>query len=309
MQKHLILLVFFSLLIAACDSSDQPAERDGNPEVISLLGDTLKSQPQSLPLELKNRIDSLSQAALDDSLHVQHLIWQGRLTAYEGNYWEAIEFFTDAIEQYPEDPRLYRHRGHRYITVRDFDKAIQDFIRAAELFQGNDDITEPDGLPNAENQPISSLQTNTWYHLGLAYYLKGDFDKANSMYENGLQITNNDDMRVAFLYWKYMALRRAGDDLAAGDLLEDVDEDLELIENDNYHQLLMVFKGVFKPEELLTGNKDALENATLGYGLGFWHFINGREDRAREIWQQVYSGENWAAFGYIASEAELARMK
>lgn len=309
MQKHLILLVLFSLLIASCDSSDQPAERDGNPEVISLLGDTLKSQPQSLPLELKNRIDSLSQAALDDSLHIQHLIWQGRLTAYEGNYWEAIEFFTDAIEQYPEDPRLYRHRGHRYITVRDFDKAIQDFIRAAELFQGNDDITEPDGLPNAENQPLSSLQTNTWYHLGLAYYLKGDFDKANSMYENGLKITNNDDMRVAFLYWKYMALRRAGDDLAAGDLLEDVDEDLELIENDNYHQLLMVFKGVFKPEELLTGNEDALENATLGYGLGFWHFINGREDRAREIWQQVYSGENWAAFGYIASEAELARMK
>lgn len=306
MQKYSAILLCF-LLISACEPSKDSYHSREEKAVVSLLGDTLKPQPQSLPLALKNRIDSLINAAQEDSLIADQLIWQGRLTAYEGNYWSAIELFNDAIEQYPDDPRLYRHRGHRYITVREFDKAIEDLIKAAELFEGKDDIVEKDGLPNEQDKPLSSLQTNTWYHLGLAYYLKGEFDKANAMYDNGLKVSTNDDMRIAFLYWKYMALRRTGDDLAAGNLLEDVDEDLELIENESYHQLLMVFKGVFKPEELLTGEEDALKNATLGYGLGFWHYINGREERAQEIWQQVYDGENRAAFGYIASEAELAK--
>ncbi len=116
-------------------------------------------------------------------------------------------------------------------------------------------------------------------------------------------------MRVAFLYWKYMSLRKMGRDAEAGQLLEQVTADMSLIENTSYHELLLVFKGVFSPDEILADENSELDNATLGYGLGFWHHINGRTDRAKQIWQQVYDGGNWAAFGFIASEAELASMK
>src|SRR5690349_16959693 len=105
------------------------------------------------------------------------LIWVGRRTAYLGRYQEAIEIFSQGIAKHPEDARFYRHRGHRYITVRNLGPAIRDFEKAAALIEGKPDEVEPDGLPNAKNIPTSTLQSNVWYHLGLSYYLQGDFEK------------------------------------------------------------------------------------------------------------------------------------
>ena len=51
----------------------------------------------------------------------------------------------------------------------------------------------------------------------------------------------------------------------------------------------------------------ALANATVGYGLGKWHALQGRGEDAERAWQTVLSGSQWAAFGYIAAEAEIAR--
>ena len=48
--------------------------------------------------------------------------------------------------------------------------------------------------------------------------------------------------------------------------------------------------------------------ATQGYGVGNWYLYNGDEDRALEIFERIIEGTSWAAFGYIAAEAEVARM-
>jgi tetratricopeptide (TPR) repeat protein len=61
------------------------------------------------------------------------IIWLGRRTAYLGNYKEAIKIFTEGIGKFPNDARFYRHRGHRFITIRCFDDAIKDFETAAKL--------------------------------------------------------------------------------------------------------------------------------------------------------------------------------
>jgi len=47
--------------------------------------------------------------------------------------------------------------------------------------------------------------------------------------------------------------------------------------------------------------------ATLGYGVGNWHFYNDDVERALEVFRAVDDGDAWAAFGFIAAEAELAR--
>ncbi|WP_421773025.1 tetratricopeptide repeat protein [Gracilimonas sp.] len=307
--RILVFLILSHLLIACQPEKKQPdfEELPISAQTISMLGDTLKTDIQGIPERYLIRIDSLSKLAYQEDRMVDHMIWEARKTAYAGDYRQTVELFTDAINEFPNEPRLYRHRGHRYITLRAFDLAINDFQRAAKLFEGQSDITEEDGLPNVQNIPLSTLQTNTWYHLGLAHYLKGEYGQANLAYENGLQVSDNTDMRVAFLYWKYMTLRKLGRDAEAGALLDQVSPEMELIENTSYHELLMVFKGVFTPDEIITEENSELDNATLGYGLGFWHHINGREERAKEIWQGVYEAGNWAAFGYIASEAELAR--
>jgi len=37
--------------------------------------------------------------------------------------------------------------------------------------------------------------------------------------------------------------------------------------------------------------------------------MNGEKDKARAIFEQVINGLAWQAFGYIAAEGELARVK
>ena len=40
-----------------------------------------------------------------------------------------------------------------------------------------------------------------------------------------------------------------------------------------------------------------------------WHLANGDTERGTEMFEEIVAGEGWAAFGYIAAEADLARKK
>jgi tetratricopeptide (TPR) repeat protein len=312
-MKNLINLLLMSLaavfLFVSCYQEAHLPDLPAGVQAVSQLGDTLNT-PEIDPATEQEFRDNLQAAVEDyrmDPENADAIIWMGRRTAYLGEYREAVRIFTEGAYKFPEDPRMFRHRGHRYLTLREFDKAIADFRNAVGLMQGESDRTEPDGLPNPLNQPTSTLKSNVWYHLGLSHYLKGNFDDAIQAYENGLDLELTKDMRVAFVYWYYMALKRSGKDESAGAVLETVHEDIELIENDTYLNLLLVFKGIFSPGHLVSNSADGLENSTLGYGIGNWHFINGRTDRAYQFWQDVYDSGQWPAFGFIAAESELAR--
>ena len=88
---------------------------------------------------------------------------------------------------------MYRHRGHRYITIREIDRAITDYEIAVELIKGKTDTIEPDGAPNPAGIPVTSRHGNIYYHLGLAYYLKHDFENSLSIYRIGQALDLNDD--------------------------------------------------------------------------------------------------------------------
>ena len=240
---------------------------------------------------------------------VDSLIWMGRRTAYLGRFREAIEVYTHAMTLHPDDARLYRHRGHRYVSVRALDRAVADFERAVALTTGAPDEVEPDGLPNALGIPTSTLQFNIWYHLGLAHYLRGDFTAAAEAYRSCLEVSVHPDSLVATSYWLYMTLRRLGRDADAAAVLDDIHEEMEIIESVAYLDLLLLFKGERTLEDLVgpAGSEATLQSTTTGYGLGFWHLLEGRPDEARAMFERTRSGvDQWAAFGFIASEAELA---
>lgn len=240
------------------------------------------------------------------------LIWIGRRTAYTGQYKFAIKIYDRAIVKFPNDARLYRHRGHRYITLRCFDDAIADFEKAAKLIKGKPDEIEPDGIPNARNIPTSTLQSNIWYHLGLAYYLEGEFKKALKAYNECLKVSKNPDMLVATVHWLYMTLRRLGREKEAARALELVAGEQDIIENADYYKLVKLYQGKTKVEDLekeIAGGANTIGNASLGYGLGNWHLYNGRRAQAIEIFEKITAGNQWASFGFIAAESDLARLK
>jgi len=292
------ILMFAALIVPVTGQTCYENAKEVRPEMSS---ETALKYSENLEIAARN-------AAADPSADT--FIWYARRKGYLGRYKDAIEALTISIGKYPNDARMYRHRGHRYLTLRCFDDAIRDFEKAAKLVKGKPDEVEPDGIPNAQNKPTSTLQSNIWYHLGLAYYLKGDFKRAAEAYKECMKVSKNNDMLAATAHWYYMTLRRLEKNAEAQRLLEPFDGDFEVIENDDYLKLLRLYRGDVKAGMLWNeiGEKaETLGNASLGYGLGNWYFYNRDKGKAMEVFRKITAGNQWASFGFIAAEAELKR--
>jgi len=284
----------------------------GPPATRSLLGQPLYAP--ELPLEVRQRLEAqldtarLAYEARPD--HADAILWYGRRLAYLGEYRTAVDLFGEGIRKHPRDARFYRHRGHRLITLRRLGQATSDLERAARLVRGRPDEVEPDGQPNAADVPLTTLQGNIYYHLGVAYYLRGDFARAAPAFRNALNLARNDDARVAASDWLYSSLRRQGRTTEAEAVLAPIAPGMKLIENEAYYRRLLLYKGMLPPDSLLDANgRSGVDAVTLAYGVGNWHLINGRRQEAEQIFLRITQGENWAPFGYIAAEADLRRIQ
>lgn len=130
-------------------------------------GSPPSAQTENLEADLAS-----AQAELREHPHdPARLVWVGRRLGYLWRIEEAIDVFSVGIAAHPNYTPLYRHRGHRYLTLRKFDLAAADLRRAAELIAGTRDEVEVDGAANEKNIPLTTTAFNIWYHLALAKYL------------------------------------------------------------------------------------------------------------------------------------------
>ncbi len=324
-MRHLRILAALllpSLLASCATTGDAPSPSAASiapekVEAVSLLGRPLAA-PVLTPAQLGPRLVEYAEAlrAFDaDPESEEASIWLGRRAAYLGRYRHAIDIYTQALERHPRSYRLLRHRGHRWITLRRFDRAVADLTLASRLAEEVWDEIEPDGLPNALNEPTSTVKSNIEYHLGLAHYLRGEFAAARSAYERCLAVSTTDDMRVATAYWLWITLQRLGEPDAAAEAIAPYTAQTRVIENKAYQRLILLFKGEISPDDgepLVPPGTGAgeLEGVTYAYGLGAWHLAHGRTERALSIFRDIVAVESaWPAFGYIAAEAELARAR
>jgi len=274
-------------------------------EAVSFLGQPLyPSVPAAEMVEEYDEAKAVWEASPEDA---DAIIWYGRRTAYLGRYQDAIRIYSDAIELHPEDARLYRHRGHRYISTRQLENAIADLEHAAWLIEGAEDKVELDGLPNALGIPVSTLHSNIWYHLGLAYYLSGDYERAEHAYAQRAASAANNDMMVSTVHWRYMTLRRLGRNEEAQVVLEPITADMEIIENEAYYRLCLFYKGELAEVDLVEEGSSPLI-AAVAYGVANWHLAEGDTERGTELLEEIVARDGWAAFGFIAAEADLTRM-
>lgn len=276
-------------------------------EARSLSGKPLFPPEPSTPTrrkELEAELQAAREAQKGDSENPAALIWVGRRLAYLGRYQESVEVFTEGIERFPGDPRFRRHRGHRLITLRQFAEAEADLAKAALMVKGKNDEVEPDGQPNARNIPTSTLNSNIFYHLGLARYLQGDFGGAEDAYEDCLAYSNNPDMLCATTYWLYLTRMRRGDEEGARASLFPIRTNLDVIENFDYYRLLLLYKGELTEADFME-EAESLGRSTVGYGLASHRLFSGDVAGTREALSKLLAEDMWAAFGYIAAESDL----
>src|SRR5438105_3590268 len=92
-----------------------------------------------------------------DPRSVERIIQLGIAQSGARQFREAIQTFTRGLTIVPTDAMLYRWRGHRYLSVREFDRALDDITRGSRL---------------------DSTNYGIWYHLGIVRYARGDFAAA-----------------------------------------------------------------------------------------------------------------------------------
>ncbi len=86
---------------------------------------------------------------------------------------------------------------------------------------------------------------------------------------------------------------------------------MDIIENRDYHELLLMYKGKISPERLLdeaAADSNSLRFASVGYGVGNFYLYNGQHEMALKVLLRIMESQQQTSFGYIAAEAELKRI-
>lgn len=282
-------------------------------QVVSLNGEVLPEKAMNERTK-ETREEQLQEArqryeSQPDSL--DNIIWYGRRLAYLGRYNDAIRIYSVGLDLFPNSYKLLRHRGHRYITIRKFDKAIEDLQKAAFYVRPVPNAIEPDGLPNRLNKPLSNNKFNIWYHLGVAYYLRGNYDKAISSFKQCMAYSDNDDLKVATTNWFYMTYKKIGNEAAANELLKPITKRMDIIEYNAYHQQLLMHKGVYNVVTILDHARAEQNsiNPTLGYGVANYYSYSNQVDLSRDLYERILKNPAWDSFGYIAAEVDYLALK
>ncbi len=221
--------------------------------------------------------------------NVDRIMALGLAQAAVRQYREAIETFTRGIAVAPANALLYRHRGHRYISVRDFPRALTDLEMGNRLDSTNYDI---------------------WYHLGIVRYVRGEIAGAAAAFARARPMAPNDNELAGSTDWLWMSLSRAGRHSEATAVLASLRDSLTVPDRYPYAQRLRLYQGRVKPEDLV-GPADTADIplATLAYGLGNWYLVAGDTAAARTWFERSIASGGWPAFGFILSEVELRRLR
>ena len=199
---------------------------------------------------------------------------------------EAVRTFTRALAVAPSDPMLYRWRGHRNLSVRQFDRSMADLTRGYGMDSTNYGIL---------------------YHLGVLRFVRGDFNAAADAFARAQPRAPDPGELAGATDWLWMSLQRAGRAGEATAMLARHPDSLPTTAA--YAKRLKLYRGELTPETLFTpADTSDVDVATLAFGLGNWYLVRGDTVRARTQFHRSIKSGGWPAFGFIASEAELARL-
>jgi tetratricopeptide (TPR) repeat protein len=228
-----------------------------------------------------------ARSALDaNPTSVARIIDLGVAQSGARQFREAIATFTRGLEIEPNNALLLRWRGHRYLSVREFDRAFADLTRGAG---------------------IDGTIYGIWYHLGIVQFLRGNFDDAAASFARAQPIAPDAGELAGSTDWLWMSLSRAG---RGGDAKAMLDRrpDSKPVTN-AYTRRLQLYRGEIAPEAVLTpADTDDVQVATLAYGLGNWHLVRGDTAQARRWFERSIQSGGWPGFGFIVSEVELRRL-
>lgn len=312
-MKNSSLLSIMIIVLIGCTTKKEAAQihagTDVGAEAISFLG-----KPLFAPLvsdSVIRKADSLiNKLKSNISLNENDFIEIGQQLVATSRYRDAIDNYTEGLSKYPNSFKLLRHRGHRYISIRQLNNALADLSKAAELIEGLPDAPEYDG----SGQITGTYQHWIWYHIGICYYLNQAYIQAIPAYEKCLAESRSNKNIVGVSDWLYNTYMRLGEEKKAENLLAQITPDFDTDREHPYFRRIMLYKGIITPEELVDVNQDSAKTSvadvTKMYGLANWYLYQGEKDKAKRLFQKIIQSENaWPGFAFAAAEKELSQSR
>lgn len=298
-------LVVLFLVYAVVSNAQQPQQPAGPaPEAISFSGKPLvakQADPKSVAMcdSIVAVIRSKADITEDDYVDM------GRAYVSISQFRKAIDIYSQGLSKFPNSYKLLRHRGHRYINLRQLDRAITDLNRAEKLIRNEGEVYEYD----AAGKKGATYQHQIWYHIGLYHYLKKDYSASAEAFEKSRATSHAGGDMAGASDWLYNAYMRAGKASKAKAVLKPFTLTF-VIENKDYpyYRRLLLFNGEIKPEALVDKNKPidqmTLLEMTKLYGLANWYRYKGDMTTAQELYKKILESKEWAGFAYAAAEID-----
>ncbi len=254
--------------------------------------------------ELETQIEQLEAKA---SLTEADYIALGGMYIAANRFRDSIDLYTRGLQAHPNSFKLRRHRGHRYINLRELDRAIVDLREAVELMgTDNSDVLEY----NAAGEATATYEHWVWYHIGLYHYLNEEWDEAAAAYQKCFDTSITNPNRVGATDWLYNALRKGGRHDDAESAIAAIPADMDTNREHPYFKRVMVYKGELAPEDVIDVNK-AIEDwngfdITAGYGIANWYAFNGDATTSEKIHRSILETPFWNAWAYVVTDKEYA---
>jgi tetratricopeptide (TPR) repeat protein len=243
-------------------------------------------------VEFRSRPDTGAIARADAALkadpgNIEKFIALGIAQSGAQQMQEAVATFTRALAIAPNDPMLYRWRGHRYISTVRLDRALADLTRGYALDSTNYGIL---------------------YHLGIVRFSRGEYAQAADMFKRAIVRPPNVGELGGSIDWLWMSLMRGGKRAEAAAHLAKHKGDS--IGDNAYKARLKLYRGEITPAQLFTpADTGATQISTLAYGLGNWYLVRGDTANARAAFERSVAARGWPGFGFILAEVELRRLR
>jgi len=269
------------------------------PEGTSLLGVPLRAEKDD------GRIAAADAELAKSPGNLEAMLKAGQARDALLQYNAAIGIYGKAMQAFPNDPRPYRWRGHRQVSLRKFDLAIVDLEKARAL--------APSSFEAA-------------YYLGLAYYFSQRYGDAANEFARCVNMAGKPDefakslpagmvgcatlpqtpeFLMGIADWHYRALRRAGRSGESKEILGNIKDGLQLRSNESNYRVLRYFQGKVSEKELLESTGIAYTNAASAVALQ--QILGGRAGEGCTLLRKLSRDSNWSSFGVIAAEVELTK--